>query len=210
MRIFTNILFLLLVFSFGLSKESYPDVWDNLMNFTQWERVKVTEKYHLSKFELEGFPVPAFKIEMDLKAHPQSILDVAWNVSEYPESLPSAYITQAGIFQKQDSIQIAWQIIDIPFMVPRLYQFQHIRKRNRIDWYNTVFNQSIEDNVITAFTNVGSWRISKKGEKNILTYIVLTDPGGIVPVWSVEQAQMKYLPQMLIEAEDSALKLKKE
>ena len=95
-------------------------------------------------------------------------------------------------------------------MVPRLYQFQHIRKRNRIDWYNTVFNQSIEDNVITAFTNVGSWRISKKGENNILTYIVLTDPGGIVPVWIVEQAQMKYLPQMLIEAEDSALKLKKE
>ena len=69
---------------------------------------------------------------------------------------------------------------------------------------------AIEDNVITAFTNVGSWRISKKGEKNILTYIVLTDPGGIVPVWIVEQAQMKYLPQMLIEAEDSALKSKKE
>ena len=101
---------------------------------------------------------------MDLKAHPQSILDVAWNVSEYPESLPSAYITQACIFQKQDSIQIARQIIDIPFMVPRLYQFQHVRKRNRIDWYNIVFNQSIEDNVITASTNVGSWRISKKGE----------------------------------------------
>ena len=95
-------------------------------------------------------------------------------------------------------------------MVPRLYQFQHVRKRNRIDWYNIVFNQSIEDNVITASTNVGSWRISKKGEKNILTYIVLTDPGGIVPAWIVEQAQMKYLPQMLIEAEDSALKLKKE
>ena len=59
--------------------------------------------------------------------------------------------------------------------------------------------------MITASTNVGSWRISKIGEKNILTYIVLTDPGGLVPAWIVKQAQAKYLPQMLMEAEDAAL-----
>ena len=47
------------------------------MNLTQWEQVKETEKYQLSKYDVDGFPIPTFKIEMVLKAHPQSILDVA-------------------------------------------------------------------------------------------------------------------------------------
>ena len=207
MKLFINIIFLTLLGPFGFSKEKYPDIWDKLMNHKEWEHVKETEKYQLSKSKFDEYSIPAFKIEMILKAHPQKILDVAWNVSEYPKSLPSAYIKQAGIFQNQDSTQIAWQIMDIPFMALRLYQYQHVRKQNRVDWYNTVFKQHLEDNVIIASTNVGSWRISKKGEKNILTYIVLTDPGGLVPAWIVQQAQMKYLPQMLLEAEDTALKL---
>ena len=207
MKLSTNIIFLILLGSFGFSKEKYPDIWDKLMNHKEWEYVKETEKYQLSKSNFDKYSIPAFKIKMILNAHPQTILDVAWNVSEYPESLPSAYITRAGIFQNQDSTQLAWQINDIPFMAPRLYQYQHVRKQNRVDWYNTVFNQHLEDNVITASTNVGSWIISKKGEKNILTYIILTDPGGLVPAWIVKQAQMKYLPQMLMEAEDTALKL---
>ena len=207
MNLFTNIIFLILLGSFGFSKEKYPDIWNKLMNHKEWEYVRETEKYQLFKSTFDKYSIPAFKIEMILKAHPQTILDVAWNVSEYPETLPSAYITQAGIFQNQDSTQIAWQIMDIPFMVPRLYQYRHVRKQNRVDWYNTVFKQHLEPNIITASTNVGSWRISKKGEKNILTYIVLTDPGGLVPAWIIKQAQMKYLPQMLMEAEDTALKL---
>ena len=205
MKLFNYIIFFIQLGSFGFSEEKYPDIWDKLINHNEWEHVKKTEKYKLSKFEFDGFPIPAFKIEMILKSHPQSILDVAWNVSEYPEALPSAYITRSGIFQNQDSTQIAWQINDIPFLLPRLYQYQHIRKQNSVDWYNTVFKQRLDGNVITASTNVGSWRISKIGEKNILTYIVLTDPGGLVPAWIVKQAQAKYLPQMLLEAEDAAL-----
>ena len=94
-------------------------------------------------------------------------------------------------------------------MIPRLYQYQHIRKKNRVDWYNTVFKQHIVEDILRASTNVGSWSLSIKGEENVLTYIVLTDPGGLVPAWIIKKAQMKYLPQMLKEAENSALKLKK-
>lgn len=178
------------------------------MNFTQWEPIKQTEKYQLSEYKFDGFPIPAFKIEMVLKAQPQSILDVAWDVTNYPETLPSTFITDSGINKKLDSTQEAWQIIDIPFLAPRLYQFQHIRKRDRIDWYNISVEQIINDDLIIAPVNMGSWIISKKDGQNFLIYIVLTNPGGIIPVWVVKKAQMRVLPQMLMETETAALKLK--
>jgi len=209
MKLLNNIIFLILLESFGISSTIYPDIWEKMMSQKDWESIKETEKYKLSKFQFDGFSIPAFKIEMILKVQPQTILDVAWNVPKYPESLPSAYITQAGIYQNMDSTQTAWQVMDIPFLAPRLYQYQHVRKKNRVDWYNTVFKQQIDKNILTASTNVGSWSLSIVGEENVLTYIVLTDPGGLVPAWIIKQAQMKYLPQMLMEAENSALKLKK-
>ncbi len=209
MKLLTNLIFLFLLESFGISKTIYPDIWEKMMSQKDWESITETEKYKLSKFQFDGFSIPAFKIEMILKAQPQTILDVAWNVAKYPESLPSAYITEAGIYQNKDSTQIAWQVMDIPFLAPRLYQYQHVRKKYRVDWYNTAFKQHIDKDILRASTNVGSWSLSINGEENVLTYIVLTDPGGLVPAWIIKKAQMKYLPQMLKEAENSALKLKK-
>ena len=209
MKIYTKLVFPALFISFGFSDDNYPSVWDSLMNFIQWKPVKQTEKYQLSEYKFDGYPIPAFKIEMILKAKPKSILDVVWDVTNYPKALPSAFITDSGIYKKQDSTQAAWQIIDIPFLAPRLYQFQHIRNRNRIDWYNISVEQIVNKDLIIAPVNMGSWIISTKEGKEYLIYIVLTNPGGQIPAWVVKQAQMRVLPQMLMETEKTALKLKK-
>ena len=69
MKLFTNIIFFTILGSFGFSKEKFPDIWDKLMNHKEWEHVKETEKYQLSKSIFDEYSIPAIKIEMILKAH---------------------------------------------------------------------------------------------------------------------------------------------
>ena len=61
--------------------------------------------------------------------------------------------------------------------------------------------------MIISPVNIGSWIISQKENGYMLTYILLTDPGGTVPSWIVKKAQLRNLPKMLIEVESAAKKL---
>jgi len=207
MKVLFNLFLFILCCGTGLAQNNYPVIWNTLMKITQWESVYKTEKYELYQYQLKEYPIPAFKIEMLLEADPQSVLDLAWDVSSYPSALPSSFTTSADIDSRIDSIQIAWQIIDIPLLAPRLYWFRHIRTSCSVDWYKiSIDNNFKNDNIIPLF-NVGSWKVSEINGKNILTYTVLTDPNGNIPGWIVKKAQMNYLPKMLLEAEKYALSL---
>jgi len=148
-------------YEIGFPQNNYPEIWNALMNITQWENVKKTEKYELYKYQFKEYSISALKIEMLLDADPQSVLDVAWDVSSYPNILPSAFIIDAGVITKIDSIQTAWQIIDIPFITPRIYCFEHIRTKKSVNWYKINLVQKFNNKFIIPLLNVGSWKVSK-------------------------------------------------
>ena len=209
MKVLFNLFLFMLCCDIRFAQNNYPAIWDTLRNISQWETVYKTEKYELYQYQIKEYPIPAIKIDMLLEADPQSILDVAWDVSNYTSVLPSAFVTSANIESKMDSIQTAWHIIDIPLLAPRLYWFRHIRTSNSVDWYKISVDKDFKNENIIPLFNVGSWKTSELDGKNILTYTVLTDPNGNIPGWIIKKAQMYYLPKMLLEAEVYALSLKR-
>jgi len=59
-------------------------------------------------------------------------------------------------------------------------------------------------NLLLPPVNFGSWEVEQAGNQSKLTYRVCTDPGGNVPLWIVEQANQRYLPQMMLDIESFA------
>jgi hypothetical protein len=184
----------------------YPNEWHLLMNETNWKQVIHNEKFQLYSCNIDHFSIPAIRIDMVLDIPHHLYLDVVWDVQNYPKNLPSAFTTEITKSTLEDSVQNVWQIIDIPFLSPRLYHYQLVRNKNSIDWYHLPTNLDDTQNYIFASANLGSWKVSNLNGVYVLTYIVLTDPGGFVPDWIVEKAQLNYLPKMLKEAEMAGLK----
>ena len=97
--------------------------------------------------------------------------------------------------------------MDIPFLAPRLYQFDHIRHLSRIEWISTQFNQpeDFPEQLIIPPVNFGSWEVLESDGENKLIYRVCTNPGGVVPSWIVRKTSRNYIPDMLLELEEAAL-----
>ena len=122
---------------------------------------------------------------------------------------PNAYITDAGVYNKRsDTSYTAFQIFDIPFLSPRLYQFNSIRIGNNIHWTKTdTLNSNLNSKeLLIPPVNFGSWEIQSSGNQSKIIYRICTNPGGNIPLWIVEQANHHYLPLMLLDLETYAQK----
>ena len=108
--------------------------------------------------------------------------------------------------RRSDSSYTAFQVFDVPFLSPRLYQFNSIRLGTSIHWVrtDTLRTNLNPENYLLPPVNFGSWVVNQEGNKSKLTYRVCTDPGGDVPHWIVNQANQRYLPQMLEDIESFA------
>ena len=201
------IIFALLLspFSFLLSSpHPYPPNWDKLQNNEGWELVKETDRVNVYSKQLPDSPIPALKAEIISDVKMELLVDAAWLVEKSTEVFPNAHIIDAGVYyRRSDTSYTAYQVFDVPFLSPRLYQFNSIRLGNSIHWVktDTVNTKLNPDRKLLPPVNFGSWEITHEGEKSILTYRICTDPGGDIPHWIVSQANQRYLPQMLEDIE---------
>ena len=186
----------------------YPPEWHELFSDSGWTLITKKERIRVFEKPMLVSPVPAFRVELVTPASTEALLNVAWAVDQYPETLSSAYIVKAG-FNHRNSAQYqqGWQIMDIPFLAPRLYQFDHIRHLSRIEWISTQFNQpeDFPEQLIIPPVNFGSWEVLESDGETKLIYRVCTNPGGIVPSWIVRKTSRNYIPDMLLELEEAAL-----
>ena len=130
-------------------------------------------------------------------------------IEKSTDVFPNAYISDAGIYhQRGDTGYTAYQIFDIPFLSPRLYQFNSIRHGNSIHWIkvDTVNAAYNPDELLLPPVNFGSWEMKRVSNQSKITYRLCTDPGGNVPLWIVKQANQYNLPQLLIDLETYAQK----
>jgi len=204
---FSGIIFALLFcpISYLLSSSHfYPQNWEKLQNNEGWELVIKTARVNVYIKQLPDSPIPALKAEIISEIKMEFLADAAWLVEKSTEVFPNAYIIDAGVYyRRSDTSYTAYQVFDVPFLSPRLYQFNSIRLGNSIHWMrtDTVNVKFNPDKKLLPPVNFGSWEIAPKGEKSILTYRICTDPGGNIPHWIISQANQRYLPQMLEDIE---------
>ena len=204
--------FVVLIFSQILmcQEMQYPSEWQELFSDSGWTLVKKKERIKVYEKPILVSSVPALRVELITHLSAEALLNVAWAVDKYSSTFPSAYTTKSGYGRILNKIQQqGWQIIDIPFLAPRLYQFNHLRTTARIDWIKSQFSIQVDlpNNIVIPPVNFGSWEVVESEEKNTLIYRVCTDPGGIVPSWIVKNASRNYIPDMLMELEQAAKKL---
>ncbi|MBC8257027.1 MAG: hypothetical protein H8E85_06930 [Candidatus Marinimicrobia bacterium] len=200
--------FLLFSLSFLLSSpHPYPPSWNDLQNDLEWKLVKETDRVLVYSKILPDSPIPALKAEILSDVKMEKLADAAWLVEKSTDIFPNAFIIDAGVYHRRsETSYTAYQVFDVPFLSPRLYQFNSIRVGNSIHWVrtDTVNIKWNPDGYLLPPVNFGSWVVTQEGNKSKLTYRVCTDPGGDVPHWIVNQANQRYLPQMLEDIESFA------
>ena len=185
----------------------YPESWFELLSNDGWEMIWETDRVKIFSKQLDVSPLPAFRAEMISDVKTDGLVDAAWLIEKSMEVFPNAYIKDAGIYhQRGDTSYTAYQVIDIPFMAPRLYQFNSIRHGNNIHWVkaDTVAATYNPDELLLPPVNFGSWEVEMVENQSKLTYRLCTDPGGNVPLWIVKQANQYNLPLLLIDLETYA------
>ena len=208
----SRIFFLLFSFSIATlfaNDHQYPESWFELQSNDGWEMIWETDRVTIFSKQLDISPLPAFRAEMISNVKAEKLVDAAWFIEKSMEVFPNAYIKDAGIYhQRGDTSYTAYQVIDIPFMAPRLYQFNSIRHGNNIHWVKTdTINASYNpDELLLPPVNLGSWEVVRIENQSKITYRLCTDLGGNVPLWIVNQANQYNLPQLLIDLEAYAQK----
>ena len=209
----SSFLFYLLLTPYSLllllaSNHPYPQSWNDLQNNEGWEMIKETDRVTIFSKQLNDSPLPSYKAEIISDVKMYLLADAAWLVENSTEVFPNAFIIDAGVYHRRsDTSYTAFQVFDIPFLSPRLYQFDSIRHGNNIHWVrtDTVYPGHNPENLLLPPVNFGSWEVEQAGNHSKLTYRLCTDPGGNVPLWIVEQANQRYLPQMLLDLESYAM-----
>ena len=194
-------------FIFGLEHQ-YPDGWEELQSELGWELIKNSEQIKIYSKKISVSPLPAYKAELISIVSKDSLINTAWNVENSMEVFPNAYIADAGIYNwNGDTGYTAFQVFDIPFLSPRLYQFNSIFRGNSIHWAKTDTIENI-NNMLLPPVNFGSWEVEDFDDQSKLIYRLCTNPGGKIPIWIVKQANQHYLPQMLLDLERHAIEKK--
>ena len=204
-----HLFFILYILFFPLLaiEHQYPNDWDILQSNESWEFVIKTGRVEVFSKQLDASPLPAFRVELISDIDLNKLVEAAWFVEASTEIFPNAFIKDAGVYyRRSDTTYTAFQVFDIPFLSPRLYQFNSIRIGNNIHWaridtVNSIFNP---DELLLPPVNFGSWEIQSLGEKSKVIYRICTNPGGNIPLWIVEQANQRYLPLMLVDLENYA------
>ena len=192
------------LFMLWASGHQYPHGWDDLQSNEGWELIKQTERVKIFSKVMDVSPLPAFRAEIISDVGVNKLADAAWLVEKSTEVFPNAYIRDAGIYHRRsDTSYTAFQVFDIPFLSPRLYQFNSTRIGNSIHWARTdTLNSSFNpDELLLPPVNFGSWDVTNLGDQSQLIYRICTNPGGNVPLWIIEQANQHYLPLMLVDLE---------
>ena len=196
-----------LLYTLAGNDHQYPQAWDELQSNEGWELIKKTDRVKVFSKKISASPISAHRAEIISPLDMESLIRTAWLVEKSTEIFPNAYIEKAGIYKRNGKTgYTAFQVFDIPFMTPRLYQFNSIRMGNSIHWVRTdTLDKSFNhDDILLPPVNFGSWQVEKYGDKSKLIYRLCTDPGGGVPLCIVKLANQRYLPQMLLDLETYA------
>ena len=136
---------------------------------------------------------------------PEVVFDVLVDFERYPDFMP--YVNESRVLsRKNDSEIVTYARIAPPFVSERDYPLRVRITRGmpsnggvfKIGWEAVPEAQPEVEGVVRVKLNEGSWLVEplKGGMRTRLTYTLLTNPGGLIPVFVVNMSNTIAIPEL--------------
>jgi uncharacterized membrane protein len=141
----------------------------------------------------------------ELDIPPDVIFDVLRDFEHYPEFMP--YVRESVVLKRANDLDITtYARLAPPFVSERDYAL-HVRmtrgsKLNggifKVEWMSVPEAQAEIEGVVRIKVNEGAWIAQPlaDGKQTRLTYMVLTDPGGLIPSFVVDLSNTVSIPEL--------------
>jgi hypothetical protein len=170
-----------------------------------WKRVAESEGITVYQREVPNSRIREVKAIGELESPVERVWEVINDVLKYPQFMPymkeTRFIADAG-----NGAQYVYHYIDPPFIDQRDYT---LKLSNRIDAASKTYERhwtmaaegigpAPRKGVVRLSLCDGAWILKATGPHTTkVTYWVYTDPGGAVPLWIVNKANHKSLPEVV-------------
>ena len=114
---------------------NYPEGWNELSSNENWELVSDKNRVQFYKKDISITSFPAYRIELETDIPIEILRDALWDLEIYKDLFKKSYTIEAETYELFDeNHKSGYQIIDVPFIAPRLYQFDTYRFDDHIHW----------------------------------------------------------------------------
>lgn len=178
-----------------------------------WELIRRTSDGIAIYFrETPGTTVRAAKAICTVEAPPEIVLDAAGDPDTFRVS--TKYVAADRLQATQDpDVWYIYQLLAYPVVTPRDYALRYERRMDaakglyRLTWEATAaYGPPPREGVIRVTRADGYIDVKPlpDGKRAVVTYYLVTDPGGDIPGWVMRIAQRFNLPAIMRELRDEA------
>jgi hypothetical protein len=134
-----------------------------------------------------------------IPAPPDAVMAVLRRAAEYDQYMPRVVKSEAT--SGADGAILNTQELDLPWPIgDRHFTVRLIEERSKDGGYSFKFDYvkgsgNVED-------TRGHWSIEPWRDGSRVAYVLWTDPGGVIPMWAVNRASRRTLPQVVVALRD--------
>jgi hypothetical protein len=165
-----------------------------------WKKRSDTDGVEIYSREVAGARVRESKAIGVVDAPPRACFKVVTDLENYPQVMP--YTEEAKVVAREgDKVSYFYTVIDAPLVSLRDYTIRIVDDSTpdaegggyRTRW--VIANErgpAPRDKVVRVGVNTGFWEFVALdgGRRTRVTYQVLTDPGGSIPAWIADRANL--------------------
>ncbi len=141
----------------------------------------------------------------EVSAQPEVVFNVITDFDHYPDFMP--YVKESKVLSRMgDSEVVTYARIAPPFVSERDYPLKVRMTRGtpmnggmfKVEWTASPEARPEVEGVVRVKLNEGSWLVEplQDGKRTRLTYTLLTNPGGLIPVFVVNMSNTIAIPKL--------------
>ncbi len=180
-----------------------------------WEEVARTDDgIAVQMREQRGTTVKEVRATLRIPAPPRIVLDAACDPRSFRKSLE--YVERQRYYWIGDpDVWFTYQLLDYPVVTKRDYVLRYERTMDpargiyRLSWStSTEKGPAPREDAIRVTLATGGIDVVPEdgGERSLLTFRLLADPGGSIPGWVINIANRLSLPDIVREIRDAAIR----
>lgn len=141
------------------------------------------------------------KAEIFIEAPPDRVFEVLSDVSKYTEFMP--YLEKLEVLETLDDGRIQYEVVNAPVVSRRDYVLQitvaKVDAGWRIDWKPAPEGKgpAATKGTVRVTLNEGSYLVAPQDKGTLLSYTLLTHPGGSIPTWIAKRSNTSAVPDLL-------------
>jgi hypothetical protein len=181
-----------------------------------WELVTEKDGMTVERRRLPDADYLEVRVRVETLFTPDDLFNVIWDTPKYPSFV--RYAKSMKILHERGQERIIYQQNRVPLIQDRDYTVRSWYERDAGSGLIQVFWQAANElgppesaDYVRLQRNSGSWTLEPAaGGKTIVTYVVASEAGGMVPAWLVRTAQTDAAPEFLRTVLDRVAQVAKE